>query len=198
MAKGRYIVMMLVSLLIILSFISGCVEQTNTDDEKTEEPNVLLTVLSNDYQSNYTLEELESLESYTGTGRYIKTKLLNDSIVISDSIEYTGIRMTTLLDEIPNLADNYTVSVMSEDGWILNFTKNQTLGYVDVYNETADILPSETAVMLLAYKEDGLYYSEIDPDHETGPLRLAFVDDEVITSSNLWSKMVVSISIIPE
>ena len=50
--------------------------------------------------------------------------------------------------------------------------------------------------MLLAYKEDGSYYSEIDPDNEIGPLRIAYVGNNVITSSNLWSKMVVSIEVI--
>jgi hypothetical protein len=73
---------------------------------------------------------------------------------------------------------------------------NETLGYVDVYNETGDIISDETAVMILAYKEDGSYYSEIDPDNEIGPLRIAFVGDNIITSSSLWSKMVVSIKII--
>ena len=50
--------------------------------------------------------------------------------------------------------------------------------------------------MILAYKEDGEYYSEIDPENVIGPLRVAFVDDNVITSSNLLSKMVVSIDVI--
>ena len=177
--------------LIIISLTVGCVEE----DKKTngdEEPSVLLTVTFGDYQTNYTLEEIEALDSYTGTGGYIKS-----NSVISDINEYTGVRITTLLEEIPNITDNYNVSVISSDGWTANYTKNETLGFVDVYNETGEIIQNKTAVMILAYKEDGLYYSEIDPENETGPLRVAFVDDNAITSSKLWSKMVVTIKIIP-
>jgi hypothetical protein len=47
-------------------------------------------------------------------------------------------------------------------------------------------------VMILAYKEDGSYYSEIDPKNEIGPLRIAFLGD-YYTPSGLWLKMVVSI-----
>jgi hypothetical protein len=50
--------------------------------------------------------------------------------------------------------------------------------------------------MILAYKEKDMYYSEIDPEGEIGPLRIAFVKDDVITASNIWSKMVVSIDIV--
>jgi len=181
--------------LMIISLTVGCVEE----DKKTngdEEPSVLLTVTFGDYQKNYTLEDIEELDSYTGTGGYIKTKLLPDSVVISDIIEYTGVRITKLIEEIPNIPDNYNVSVISADEWTANYTKNETLGFVDVYNETGEIIQNETAVMILAYKEDGSYYSEIDPENETGPLRVAFVDDNAITSSQLWSKMVVSIEII--
>ena len=65
-------------------------------------------------------------------------------------------------------------------------------GNVDIYDEKGNILPNETAVMILAYKENGEYFS----DNETGPLRVAFVDNNYITSSSLWSKRVVSIEVI--
>ena len=142
------------------------------------------------------------MESYSGMGRYIKTKLLPDSVVISDIHEYTGVRITTLLEEIPNLPDNYNISVISEDGWTyINELRDElkalpNLNVVVAYGNIRDIISTETVVMILAYKEDGLYYSEIDPENEIGPLRVAFVGDNVITSSSLWSKMVVSIEII--
>ena len=76
---------------------------------------ILLNLKYDDYQKNYTLKNIENLESYTETGRYIKTKILPDSIVISDIIEYTGIRISTLLEEIPNLPENYNIIVFSKD-----------------------------------------------------------------------------------
>lgn len=196
MTKRRFLLVTMLAFLMIISLTVGCIENNETDNGEEEEPTVLLTVIFDDYQVNYTLEDIETLDSYSGTGGYIKTKLLPDSIVISDILEYTGVRITTLLDEIPNLPDNYNVSVVSDDGWTATYTMNETLGYVDVYNETGDIIPDETAVMILGYKEDGSYYSEIDPENEIGPLRIAFVGEDVITSSSLWSKMVVSIEII--
>jgi hypothetical protein len=186
----------MLAFLMIISLTIGCVENNEKNNEEEEKPSVLLTIISNDYQANYTLDDIETMDSFLGTGRYIKTKLLPDSVQISDIIEYTGLRITTLLDEIPNLPDNYNISVISDDGWNTTFTMNETLGYIDVYNETGDIISNETAVMILAYKENSSYYSDIDPDNEIGPLRIAFVGEDVITSSSLWSKMVVSIEII--
>jgi len=196
MTKRRFLLVTVLAFLMIISLTVGCIENNETTNGQEEEPTVLLTVIFGDYQANYTLEYIETLDSYSGTGGYIKTKLLPDSVVISDIYEYTGVRITTLLEEITNLPDNYNVSVISDDGWTATYTLNETLGYVDVYNETGEILSNETAVMILAYKEDGSYYSEIDPENEIGPLRIAFVGDNVIQSSSLWSKMVVSIEII--
>jgi len=196
MTKRRFLLVTVLAFLMIISLTVGCIENNETTNGQEEEPTVLLTVIFGDYQANYTLEDIETLDSYSGTGGYIKTKLLPDSVVISDIYEYTGVRITTLLEEITNLPDNYNVSVISDDGWTATYTLNETLGYVDVYNETGEILSNETAVMILAYKEDGSYYSEIDPENEIGPLRIAFVGDNVIQSSSLWSKMVVSIEII--
>ena len=191
MAKRRVILLNMLVILMIISLFFGCVE----DDEKTngenETPSDILTIAFGDYQANYTLSEIEILDSYSGTGGYKKS-----TGNISDIFEYTGVQITTLLDEVPNLPENYNISVISSDGWTVNFTKNQTMGYVEVYNETGVIIENEIAVMILAYKEDGSYYYEIDPDNEIGPLRIVFVDDGAITSSKLWSKMVVSIEII--
>jgi hypothetical protein len=184
--------------LMIIALTVGCIENNQTPNEQEEEQSVLLTVIFGAYQANYTLDGIEALESYTGTGAYIKTKLLPDSVVTDDLHEYTGVLMTTLLEQIPSLPENYNISVVSSDGWITNYTLNEIFGYVDVYNETGNITTTETTVMILAYKEDGSYYSEIDPENETGPLRIAFVGaSPIYTPSGLWSKMVVSIEVIP-
>ncbi len=182
--------------MMLVAVTIGCIENNEKPNGQEEEPSVLLIIMFDDFQANYTLEDIETLESYSGTGRNIKTKLLPDSVEISDIHEYTGVRITTLLEKIPNLPDNYNISVISEDGWTATYTMNETLGYVDVYDETGNIISTVAAVMIIAYKEDGSYYSEFDPENEIGPLRVAFVGDDVITSSSLWSKMVVSIEII--
>jgi len=74
---------------------------------------------------------------------------------------------------------------------------NESMGEVEVYNENGNITEDETAEMIVAYKENGEYYSEIEPDNEVGPLRIAFVgEDTPITSSSLWAKMITTIDII--
>lgn len=188
MNNGKYLSIVIGFILIIIATV-GCVDNN-------EENEVILTIIFGDYSVEYSLQDLESIDSYTGTGRYIKTKLLPDSIVISDSVSYIGLRMSKILEVIPNLPNSYNISVISSDEWEVTYTMDDINGNVDIYNEEGNILTNETAVMILAYKEDGKYYSEIDPDDETGPLRVAFVNDDVITSSNLWSKMVVKIEVI--
>ncbi|KYK21755.1 hypothetical protein AYK24_03085 [Thermoplasmatales archaeon SG8-52-4] len=191
MANRRVILANILAIILIISLSVGCVEDDKKTNGENEIPSNILTVKFGEYQVNFTLDEIEMLESYSGTGGYKKS-----TGNISDILEYMGVKITTLLYEIPNLSQNYNISVISNDGWTVNFTKNQTMGYVEVYNETGVILENETAVMILAYKQEGSYYSEIDPNSETGPLRIAFVDNGVITSSKLWSRMVVSIEII--
>ena len=190
MNKRQLFSALLFVLLIVFSFTIGCIE--NNQDDKSS---VILNIISDDYSANYTLKDLEMMESYSGTGGYIKTGMLPD-IVLSDIVEYTGVRITTLLDKVPNLPENYNVSIISSDGYPAVYTKNETLGYVDVYNDEGEKLQLKTAIMIIAYMKNSSYYSEIDPENEEGPLRIAFVGDEVITSSSLWSKMIVTIEII--
>ena len=192
MANKKVILANLLALLMIISLSVGCVEDDKKTNGQDEGPADILNLVFGDYQVNYSLEEIEMLDSYSGTGSYI-----NSIGIISEKLEYTGVQIITLLDEIPNVPENYNISIISDDGWTVNFTKNQTLGHIDVYNETGVIVSNETVVMILAYKENGSYYSEIDPDNEIGPLRIAFVGNDIITSSKLWSKMIVTIEIIP-
>jgi hypothetical protein len=185
--KTKFIKLTVFIVFNLLLLTLGCVE--NIEDEE------ILTVIYEDYSINYNLNDLESMDSYTGTGGYIKSKLLPDSVVIENSNSYTGVKIITLLDDIPNMPKNYNLSIISSDGWMINFTKNEVMGYVDIYNEMGNIISNQTTVMIIAYKENGEYYTAIDEDNEIGPLRIAFVGNDVITSSNLWSRKVVSIHI---
>jgi uncharacterized membrane protein len=175
------------TIIIIIITTLGCIE--NNEDK------IILTVTYNNYTADYTLKDLESIESYTGTGRYIKTKLLPDSIVIEDSHSFTGVKVNTLLNEISELPNNYNISIISSDDWTTTYTLNEINGIVDIFDETGNLTNGNTE-MILAYKEDGKFYSEIDPENEIGPLRVAFIGNDIITSSSLWSKMVVKIEII--
>lgn len=189
MTNRRVLFPYMIVLFLIIAMTVGCIEENEKDE-------TILTVTFDDYTAEYSLDDLESIDSYTGSGRYIKTKLLPDSVVITDTVSYTGVRMYKILEDIPNLPDSYNISVVSSDDWEVTYTMDDIEGNVDIYDDVGNIIQNATAVMILAYKEDGQYYSEIDQDGETGPLRVAYVDDDVITSSNLWSKMVVTVEII--
>src|SRR6056297_529208 len=50
-------------------------ESDETTDENTEDE-ILLTIIDNGVNYTYTISNLEAMESVSGSGRYIKTKLL--------------------------------------------------------------------------------------------------------------------------
>ena len=185
--KNKFIILPVLIVLNLLFLTLGCVE--NIEEEE------ILTIIYEDYSIIYNLNDLESMESYTGTGGYIKSKLLPDSVVIENLNLYTGVKIINLIDDISGMPENYNLSIISTDGWFVNFTKNEVMGYVDIYDEMGSIISNQTTVMIIAYKENGEYYNVIDEDNVIGPLRIAFVGNDVITSSNLWSRKVVSIHI---
>ena len=171
-------------------------ESDDPSDENTEEE-ILLTIIDKGVNYTYKLSDLEEMESVSGSGRYIKTKLLPDTVVLGDQYNYTGVSISSILDDVNISTELYQLNITASDGWTTTYSMNVSMGEVEVYNENGNITEDETAEMIVAYKENGEYYSEIDPDNEVGPLRIAFVgEDTPITSSSLWAKMITTIDII--
>jgi len=167
-------------------------KENNTNGELPAEETIL-TLIHDDQTLNYTLSDLEGMEAYSGSGSYIKSKLLKQgTVLIQGSFNFTGIKVSTLLNGINDLPSDYNITVTSSDGWTNEFTKDQVNGIVNVYNETGNVTGTSGATMILAYKEDGEYIT----DEEIGPLRIAFVGEGVVTLSSDWAKMVVSIEVI--
>ena len=157
----------------------------NTNDETKEDEETLLTIVHKDNNYSYTLSDLENVESYTKPGRKIKS-----NGVIIGPYNYTGVKITTLMDEIGILAEPYEITITASDGYNKTFTKNQTQGILDFYNEDGNITENGSATMIVAYQEDGVYYDE------EYPLRIAFIGEYMpITSSSLWIKMITTIEI---
>ena len=167
------------------------IDTNNDNNTNVSDREIILSIIFDSEEKNFTLSELEELEVYSGSGRYIKTKVLPD-VIINGPYNFTGVKFTTLLSQMGDLPEKYNITVTASDGWTSTFTMNQINGEIDVYNETGNIIENGAVTMILAYKEDGEYIN----DEEVGPIQIAFVDDEVITASNLWSKMVESIEII--
>ena len=170
------------------------IEDNETEDQ--EKPVVVLTVIYGDEQTNYTLKELESMETITGYGGSRKST----GEVKSQGI-YTGVPVSKLVELISGDITNYSLFVISnEKGDIQNQTYNYTTiqGNINIYNSTnaSDDTPIEIGgvTMIVCYEKDGEYLDE-DSD---GKIKIAFVnkDEEKITASSLWWKFVVSLEII--
>jgi hypothetical protein len=193
--------MIIVLLVIVVLIAIGAIIYVNLPSKNKSKSdnlvsNPILTIKYNDTEFVYSLSSLIQLEQYSGSGRYIKTKLLPDNIVLGDVYNFTGIRVQILLENFDNLPTNYTLNVTASDGYATIYSRNDVWGYVDVYDENGTIKDNQSAVMLLSYMEDGEYYTEIDPNNEFGPFRIVYIGDNVpITSSALWSKMVTFIQI---
>jgi hypothetical protein len=182
---------------IVIIFVNlpqdnATIEDNNDDTTEELEEETILTITYGDIINEYKLSNLESYKSISGNGRYIKTKLLPDEVLIKGPWDYIGVEVSTLLSEIENLPESYNITVIASDGWEKIYTKDTVNGIVNSYNETGNITDEGTAKMILAYKEDLEYISEDDG----GPLKVAFVGDGIITDSNLWSKYVTTIEIV--
>jgi len=164
-------------------------DDTNGDTPPVEEENIL-TLIYGEEELEYTLSELEEMEAYSGSGSQIKIGALPD-IIIKGPYNFTGVRFSTLFNEIDNLPSNYSITITATDGYPSPpFSKNNVDGFTDIYNDTGNVTGNSGATMVLAYKEDGEYISE-----EDGPLRVVFVGEDIITASDLWAKMVATIEI---
>jgi hypothetical protein len=186
--------------IIAIVYVNLPEEKTNEEDNTQDDENndniipageEILSIIYESQEKNFTLLDLEELETYSGSGSFIKTKVLPD-VIINGPYNFTGVKFSTLISQMDSLPDNYNITVTASDGWTSEFTMNQTNGEIDVYNETGDIIEYGNVTMILAYIEDDEYIS----DEEVGPLRIAFVGENAITESNLWSKMVETIEII--
>ena len=168
----------------------------NIDEETVEKPIVNLSIIYDDQSITYSFDEIESMQSETGTSRYLKASpfFKDGQIIIKPDInesanQYTGVKITKLIENIEKLPDNYNVTISAPDGFDTTLSKEQVEGNMTVYNETgvesyADVIP------ILAYKQGSDYL-----DEEDGVLMVAIIGEEPITLSNIWVSNVVKIEI---
>jgi len=168
----------------------------NTNNNETVEPVILLTVIYNNTQNEYTLEDLENFSSTTGTARYMKASLFFSSGTImiippmnETANEYTGVKISTIIENIENLPERYNVTISAPDGYGATLNNTEINGNMVTYTEDGNETNPDLSV-ILAYKQNGEYLSEDD-----GPLMVAIVGDEPISLSNIWVSNVVLIEI---
>jgi hypothetical protein len=145
-----------------------------------------LTLTYGEEQKSYTLDDLLAFDSITGNGGRLKVT----GTVIPPN-EYTGVLITTLAQEFTDIPSQYSVTAIASDGYIMNYTYNETKGEVMVYDNQGNEIGVGGVSMVLATKENG----QIGYD---GSLRIVFINqDEPITFSALWAKYVVELKFIP-
>ncbi len=161
------------------------IENTNGNQQENE---IVLRMLYNDTYKNYALDQLQELESLTGSGGYI-----NAINVTSGPYELTGVSISTLLEQFDILSENYSINVKAIDNYSRIFNLSYINGDIPVFNDTGEQIGIGDAIMIINYKENGDYLADSD-----GPLRLAFIYEDGFTSSKIWIKQVVSILIIDD
>jgi len=177
----------LLSLFLIINItVPSAVISHSKNRQHPLDNTAFFTLTYHGEQYEYTLEELESLEEYMGTGGHLK--VTGD---ITGPFEYTGVRITTLLNQLPNPPETYNLVTISNDGYLYTFTYEQTQGDVKVYDTNGNYVGRGGVVMLLAYKEHGDY------DFYGGPLRITWVNDNnAVTDAPLWPKYITEIEVI--
>jgi len=176
-------------------------ENDNTQEQKDDQHNKipsgnndsdleLLSLIYEDTTKVYTLSMIEDFESYTGYGGIIKPGWFPD-IVVEGPFNYTGVKISTLLEEFSDLPDSYNITVTSSDDKTNEYNFGEINGNVEIFNGTSNESYTTGGVtMILAYKKEGEYLDETE-----GPLRIVFIIDGEFTSSKLWAKFIVSIEI---
>jgi len=183
------VIIFAIGVLAYTSLVEKEPKKSDNDQPLVEEPEKSIFTISVDSASyNYTLNELMTFDSVSEQGSYI-----NKIGKITGPNNYTGVSVIALLSSIEGLPDNYTVHAIASDGYALNYSRDEVNGSVSIFNETGNETGIGDFTMIVAYEENGVVLNETT----SGPLRIAFVDDEgSISSSGLWLQSLVKVEII--
>lgn len=190
-------IIIIISVIIVAytTFTSPNNEDTPSDYiddsfQKIEEVTVL-TLRYQDTTLEYALSDLHSMKTTTGYGGY-RTSFPS----ITGQGNYTGIAFTDLLKPLTQNLTFYTITVYSEDGYITNYTYDEIMGNVSIYDASnasiTEPVSTGGVTMLLAYEFEDL---ALDVQND-GRFKIAYVDGtDAITSSQYWAKFVEEIQI---
>jgi hypothetical protein len=201
-SKTNKIISAVVAIAIILAIIVlvyvNLPKQTQTTDEddtpaQKESPTIFKLIYDDETQ-NFTLGQLERLEPYTAKGGYRTQKGS-----IRGVGNYTGVNITTLVNNLQPVPYRYSLQVTDAEGENTSYNFSTIIGDVNIYNtdNASDSNPigKGNMTMVLAYQFEGAWLNE----SSDGKLKIVFLDENgSITDSVLWWKKVVSIRIITE
>lgn len=193
------VVAIAVILAIIVLVYVNLPKQTPTDndtndDQAHKESPIILSFIYNDETQNYTYGQLERLEAYTAKGGY-RTQVGS----IKGFGNYTGVNITTLINNLQPVPYRYSLVVTDSEGESKSYNYSTIIGDVNIFNATnaSDSTPlgKGNMTMVLAYQFEG----ELLNKSSDGTIKIVFLDQNgSITESTLWWKKVVSIHVITE
>ncbi|MFW9843235.1 MAG: molybdopterin-dependent oxidoreductase, partial [Candidatus Thorarchaeota archaeon] len=156
-------------------------------------PETVLTINLNDSSWNYTMVDLAS-SGETSEAGFVKTGTYPPVVV--EPSNWTGVSVLTLLSQIENMPANYSLQILSSDGYITYFTMAEVQGEIESFDSTSgNSIGLGNFTMMLAFQQNGELL-----DNETGrPLRVVWIPEgDYISAGHSWPKFVREITIIDE
>ncbi|MCX6363009.1 MAG: molybdopterin-dependent oxidoreductase [Actinobacteria bacterium] len=157
-----------VCLVAVLGACGGSSEpQTPAQASPSVSPSgpVVLTVVGEKGQKQFTLNQLEALPAYTG---YAGIK--SSTGVITLPSEYTGVPLSALADLVGGISEANGVTLVAKDGYGMTFSYAQIMDHAfTAYDPAtgAEQTPSKDLTVIVAYAREGKPLGE-----DEGPLRL--------------------------
>ncbi len=163
MSNSRSKIIVFVVIAIILIAVPLAYLSTNQSDKNDNQGSAqtLITVEG----ENYTLNELESMETISGMAKY-QNRFGN----WNEEAEYVGVSLSELISDMER---NDVVEVTASDGYTQNFSYEQIFP-----NDTREELQGE---IILAYQKDD---SKV-PDWEAGPRIAVLPEDKEFSNQDL-------------
>jgi hypothetical protein len=174
-------------LAIAIVFVVGVFVYYEWWPEREDKEDVI-SIFYSGLEWSYTLENLKTLESYTGRGG------MRTEIGVKGPDNYTGVSIEAILDDIGLPANSdIEMTLTAIDNYSKTINTSVVHGHMVQYDQNGSSIESDTVpVLILAYMENGEYIGDTD-----GPIRVAFVAPEpVYTNSKYWIKQVIRIDIL--
>ncbi|MDH7507628.1 MAG: hypothetical protein QHH15_07605, partial [Candidatus Thermoplasmatota archaeon] len=139
-------------LVVVITVAAMIIIYNNLPKNKNEkeENEIVLQILYNDTYKNYTLNQLQDLESLTGLGGYITS-----NNITKGPYELTGVNIVTLLNQFDIRSENYSINVKALDGYSRIFNLSYINGNIPIFNEQGEQIKTGGATMIINYKENG-------------------------------------------
>ena len=153
------------------------------------EAKTVLTIVKGTETKALTLDEIKATLPYTASGGLWATH----RGVVKGPFEYTGVKLTDLLDLVGGISEENTVKVVASDGFAKVFTYDQIKGDLETFDREGNSIGWDQPItVVLAYEQDG---NPIEIP-KGGPLKIAITGpEEPITPGDCWVKWLEKIEI---